>query len=46
MVQHNGHLCTTSAFSLHRRAENWFVGTVEQPTFASLKKLELTNVVP
>ena len=45
MVQHNGHLCTKSGFSLQRMAEIWVLGLADQPTFAAIKQLELTSVV-
>ena len=46
MVQHNQSLCTRPGFGLRSTAETWFLGTAEQPTFAALKQLELTSVVP
>ena len=46
MLQHNQSLCTRPGFGLCFRAETWFLGMAEQPTFAAFKQLELTSVVP
>ena len=46
MVQHNQSLCTRPGFGLRFTAENWFLGTANQPTFAAFKQLELTSVEP
>ena len=45
-VQHKGPLCTRSGFGSQCLAKIWILGTDDQPTFAVLKQLELTSVVP
>ena len=45
-IELNGPPCTRSGFDLQRMAEIWFLGTADQPTFATLKQIELTSVVP
>ena len=46
MVQPNQSPWTRPGFGLRFTAENWFLGTANQPTFAALKQLELTEAVP